>query len=142
MHITQEADYALRIMMRMAEANVSERLRTTQMAEELCVPHRFALKILKRLCQNELLVSSRGLYGGYRLVRPPQTISLYDIISAIDGVPVINRCLADPLACNRGASGYCQAHYALASIQAVLTHELQKCTLDQLVGEDNQEAVG
>lgn len=51
-------------------------------------------KILKRLARHELVQSSRGAKGGYRLARPPEAISLADVIDAMEGPFGLTECSA------------------------------------------------
>lgn len=49
------------------------------------MPERFLLQILRSLVAHHILESTRGVDGGYTLERPPEHISLLDVIEAIDG---------------------------------------------------------
>jgi len=49
------------------------------------MPERFLLQILRTLVTADVLVSTRGVEGGYRLAAPANKISLLDLIEAIEG---------------------------------------------------------
>jgi FeS assembly SUF system regulator len=49
-------------------------------------------KLLKLLARHQLLVSHRGVRGGYSLARAPQTIAIYDIVSALEGPVALSAC--------------------------------------------------
>jgi Rrf2 family protein len=49
------------------------------------MPERFLLQILRNLVTHGILRSTRGVEGGYSLTRPPEQISLLDVIEAIEG---------------------------------------------------------
>lgn len=49
------------------------------------MPERFLLQILRNLVTHGILRSTRGVDGGYALTRPPEEISLLDVIEAIEG---------------------------------------------------------
>jgi Rrf2 family protein len=49
------------------------------------MPERFLLQILRNLVTHGILTSTRGVEGGYTLDRPPDQISLLEVIEAIDG---------------------------------------------------------
>ncbi|HEY1067768.1 MAG TPA: Rrf2 family transcriptional regulator, partial [Pirellulales bacterium] len=57
----------------------------SRLAETGHMPERFLLQILRNLVTHGLLRSTRGVEGGYTLVREPEDISLLDLIEAIDG---------------------------------------------------------
>lgn len=49
------------------------------------MPERFLLQILRNLVNHGILRSTRGVDGGYSLTRPPEQVSLLDLIEAIEG---------------------------------------------------------
>ncbi len=49
------------------------------------MPERFLLQILRNLVTHGILRSSRGVDGGYTLIKAPDEVSLLDIIEAIEG---------------------------------------------------------
>jgi len=49
------------------------------------MPERFLLQVLRSLVNHGILVSTRGVDGGYRLSRPASEITLLDVIEATDG---------------------------------------------------------
>lgn len=54
-------------------------------ADAYGIPVTFLLRILQQLVRANILISKRGPHGGYVLGRPAETISILDIIQAIDG---------------------------------------------------------
>jgi len=56
------------------------------------IPSHFLSKILQELVRKKLLVSTKGPAGGYRLAREASAISLFDVIKAIDGPDIFERC--------------------------------------------------
>ena len=65
MRITQESDYALRILTALAERD--EVVDANSLAEETSVTLRFTLKILNKLTKNGFVSSFKGAKGGYKL---------------------------------------------------------------------------
>jgi Rrf2 family protein len=60
-------------------------LRIRDIAESFGIPERYLVQILLQLKGAGLVASTRGAAGGYRLARPASTISLSEILAAIDG---------------------------------------------------------
>ncbi len=85
MRISAKAEYACVAMLELA-ANFAEPqpLPIKAIAEAQDVPQNFLVQILLQLKTAGLVVSVRGASGGYQLARPPQAITLADIINAID----------------------------------------------------------
>ena len=82
MHITLETDYAVRIVYFLAQSG--ERVDAGRIAEETGVTLRFSLKILRKLVSGGVVVSYKGAKGGYELARPPEEISLADVIEQVE----------------------------------------------------------
>lgn len=82
-------DYAIVLVTQLAR---SERAwSATELAAETSLPATTVAKILKALARAGLLESQRGKLGGYTLARSPKSITLVDVIEAMDG-PI---CLTD-----------------------------------------------
>ncbi len=85
MKITRKGEYAMRALVDLAQ-NYRKGLRQIQdIVREEEIPGKFLEQILIILKNAGLLQSKRGLGGGYSLNRPPDQISLGEIIRLIDG---------------------------------------------------------
>lgn len=84
MRISARTDYAIRAMAELARTPDAPQ-KAEQLSGSQDIPLRFLLSILRELRQHRLVLSSRGPEGGYRLARPPNEISIADVIRAIDG---------------------------------------------------------
>jgi len=108
MRITQEADYAVRIIDCLARQG--KRLDAGGISEITGVTLRFTLKILRKLVMSGTVVSFKGVRGGYELARKPADINLKQVIEAVDGPIAINRCLSGELTCSH-TEGECGCYY-------------------------------
>ena len=98
MRITQEADYAVRIVDCLARSG--GRLDARTLSETTGVTLRFTLKILRKLLINGIVISFKGVQGGYELAKKPADINMRQVIEAVDGPIAISRCLSDELSCS------------------------------------------
>lgn len=94
MRLSSLADYAV-VMMTAAARHCggAGRLNATMLAEETGVPLPTAQKLVSRLSAAGLIESARGTGGGFRLARPPATISLADIVEAVEGPIALTSCV-------------------------------------------------
>lgn len=90
MHISLEADYAIRIVQCLANEQI--RLGAKAISEKTDVTERFTIKILHKLVNADILKSYKGVGGGYELAREPQNITLLQVLEVIEGPIVISRC--------------------------------------------------
>jgi len=85
MRISAKAEYACAAMLELAGSHGEPQpLRVKSIADAQGISARFLVQILLQLKTAGLVASVRGASGGYQLARPPENISLADIIHAID----------------------------------------------------------
>src|SRR3990172_6481123 len=93
--MSKQTDYGIVIMAHMASVHERELHTARDLADEVHLPLPMVSKTLKSLARGGLLVSQRGVKGGYSLARQPERISLGCIIRAVEGPVAITRC-CDP----------------------------------------------
>jgi Rrf2 family protein len=85
MRISAKAEYACAAMLHLATHHGDPSpVRVKTIAEAQGIDDRFLVQILLLLKTAGLVASVRGASGGYNLVRPPDQITLAEIINAID----------------------------------------------------------
>lgn len=131
MRMTREVDYALRIVAMLSKTGTQ--IEAKQIAEKNNVPYRFALKILRKLVQCEVVKSSRGVNGGYFLNKQPADISLKDIIEIFDGPIAVNHCIETPEICDN--TGICPIRHRLIAAQQKFADELSMVNFAEIAGE-------
>src|SRR5262245_45900103 len=89
MKISAKAEYACLALLALArQGSESAPLRIREISETFDIPERYLVQILLRLKSAGLVSSTRGAAGGYHLARPASTISVGQVLSAIDGPEV------------------------------------------------------
>lgn len=132
MVMTLEADYAVRIVEMLAGSN--KKIDAHTISEEAHVPLRFALKILRKLVSDGLIISYKGAHGGYMLAREPAKISLREVIESVEGPYMISRCQQDEYSCTHTTC--CRFHQIYDEISSVVRTKLDSYTFDILAGTD------
>jgi FeS assembly SUF system regulator len=92
MKLSSFADYAVVLMSAAARHCGHAKLNATTLAAETGIPLPTAQKLVSRLSAAGLLESSRGTGGGVRLSRPPATITLADVVEAVEGPIAMTAC--------------------------------------------------
>ncbi len=132
MRITLESDYALRIISELAQND--EVLDAKTIAEKTSVTQRFALKILHKLVGGDLVVSYKGVNGGYKLKVSSNRITLKDVIELIDGPIAIARCLGSSEVCSLNSDKTaCIYHHIFDKISLELAAKLQNITIEDVL---------
>jgi Rrf2 family protein len=91
--LTKKADYGLMAIKHLAEHPKPGACSTKDVAEAYRIPQELLAKILQRLVRAGLLKSQHGSNGGYVLARDPATITVFEVIRAIDGPLFITSCV-------------------------------------------------
>jgi Rrf2 family transcriptional regulator, cysteine metabolism repressor len=89
-----KAEYACLAMIELASRHrAGQPVQIKTIADTHGISPRFLVQILLQLKGTKLVASSRGAAGGYTLARPPETITLADIISSVDPPPKMDAAL-------------------------------------------------
>jgi Rrf2 family protein len=99
MQITRQSEYAIRTMLELARAPEGELLSTRFISEQQDIPEDFLKKTIKLLALADLVSTQRGTGGGVRLAKPAEQITMFDIITAIEGPISLNVCLSPAYNC-------------------------------------------
>ncbi len=130
MHLSCESEYGLKAMIYLAQQPPATVLTLHQIAEANDLPVGFLAKTLQKLTRHGLLQSFRGRRRGYCLARDPSDIRLGEVLEAIEGPDLFNRCLFWGRRC--GDSNPCLLHAGWREIKPHLTEFLETMTLASL----------
>jgi Rrf2 family protein len=85
MKISYKCDYALKIILDLADYYPHQLVHRSEIARRQDVPEKFLEQILRSLIKGGFVQSKKGPNGGYSLSRPPKEISLGEVICLIEG---------------------------------------------------------
>lgn len=85
MQLLAQDEYGLRCLVQVAQHRGPEPLTIQAVARREGLSPEYAAKLMRALRRAELVVSTRGAAGGYRLARPAGEISAWDVIEALGG---------------------------------------------------------
>ncbi len=94
MLITQKTLYALRAIFELAKHKGETPLKASEIAKAQVIPLRFLEVILGQIKRNGLIESKRGYYGGYKLIRPPDKITVGEIFRLMQKTVNPGQCIA------------------------------------------------
>ncbi len=99
LRMSKLTDYGTVVLAHLA-SNDSTCVSAAEVAEASGIAFPTVSKLLKSLAKAELVHSTRGAYGGYRLARQPQEISAAEVIDALEGPVSITECSASDSHCD------------------------------------------
>jgi Rrf2 family protein len=85
MKLSRTVSYAVKATLQLAQSTGDGPVPCSKLASQGNMPERFLLQILRNLVTHGILRSTRGVDGGYALVKPADQISLLEVIEAIEG---------------------------------------------------------
>lgn len=142
MRVTQESDYALRVIIFLYRHGCGERVEARVISEKENIPLRFLLKLLRKMAAAGILRSYRGSGGGYAIEKPPAAVSVREVIEAVEGPIFVNKCLGDEAECNLGRASTCNIHKAMQIIQDKLLANLEDLDFEQILALTNDPQTG
>src|SRR3954463_4810929 len=85
MRVSAKSDYALRALIEMASRQDGKAVSAEELGKQQEIPHGFLQAILADLRRAGIVMSQRGQSGGWRMGRAADTVSVADVIRAVDG---------------------------------------------------------
>lgn len=138
MKLNRESEYGLKAMIYLAQQPPAAVLTLNQIAEASHLPVGFLAKILQKLSRHGLLQSFRGRQRGYCLARDASEIKLRELLEAIEGPDLFERCMFWGRRC--GDSNPCLLHAGWREIKPRVTEYLEGMTLASLAQNGGEDA--
>ena len=134
MKISTKGRYALRIMVDLAQQHSNEFIPLRDVSERQDISEKYAEMIVGLLSKTGFLFSSRGKGGGYKLARPPETITVAAILKAVEGSLAPVACLDIPNnVCPR--AGNCVTLPMWRELERRIDEYLNSVTVADLAGQ-------
>lgn len=133
MKLSVKVDYACRVLAQMARTYGTDELAHIEdLAQAEAVPANYLVQILSELRNGGLIISKRGKQGGYALARPPESVTLYEIVRLIEG---------EVLELNESGEGFSGGHVDAVwrEVRETLETKCRACTLEQMVNRSTDE---
>jgi Rrf2 family protein len=132
--ISQTTEYALRIAVYLASLD-GRPATTAQISAATHIPQQYLAKILRNLARGGLVQSQRGLGGGSTLARPPEEMTIYDVIQVVDPMKRIRVC---PLGLKTHSVRMCPLHHKLDQVIGLAENAYRATTISMLVADPNR----
>ncbi|MBM4165317.1 MAG: Rrf2 family transcriptional regulator [Ignavibacteria bacterium] len=127
---SKSCEYALQSMLYIARKAKNQPILLRDISTELNIPYHFLSKVLQNLVRDGLVVSHRGINGGFFLGRSAEEITLFDIICAIEGKTFFDNCILGFPKCSDEYP--CPAHFQWKDAKSILLEVFQRKTVAEL----------
>lgn len=132
MMISQSAEYALRAVVWLAGYHDGN-LGTGRIAESVKVPPGYLAKVMQKLARAGLVVSEPGRSGGFCLARPAASISVLEVVDAVDPIRLLEGC---PLHLPSHEGRLCPLHRRLDDAARSVRDAFARSTIADLLNEE------
>jgi len=136
---TRESEYALLGLAVLGARPEGAVVSLAEIAAERDLPPAFLAKVFMKLSRNGLLISHRGRGKGYALARPAEAILVLEVLEAVEGIRLYNRCLLWEGHCHD--TNPCPLHFRLQEVNAAFRRALDSVTLADYLGNSEHVRV-
>ena len=132
---TDSGKYAIRAIAYIAAREQPDQpIAAAEVAEAEDIPPYYLAKVLQDLARAGVLESVRGRNGGFRLVRPPESIHVLEVLDAVENIKrLTSECVLGLDQCNDEVS--CPLHNTWKAFRERLLARLDRLTVADLVVE-------
>jgi Rrf2 family protein len=134
LRLSKKADYALMAMKHLAQKGGAPSTSAREIAEQYDIPIELMAKVLQRLVRTGLLISTQGTRGGYLLSRAAGSISVADVIQAIEGPFTVTACSTEKNDCEQ--YGKCSIRDPLWQIRERIVAALGTVTIAEMANDN------
>jgi Rrf2 family protein len=133
LQLTKRTEYGLIALVHMVDRE-GRFVSVREICERYPVPRRLVAEVLKDLCRTELVESQRGAAGGYALARSADSITLGEVVAALEGAPALTSCeaLAPARHGECGVEPTCPIRSPIHKIRQRIWHLMQNTSLSSL----------
>lgn len=137
MKLSKKGEYALRALIDLGIADMVGRdlLRVSEIAQKEKMSVKFLEQVMLQLREAGYVASERGKFGGYRLAKPSNQISLGEIVRLIDGplapIGCVSQTAYTPCSCPDEA--HCGLRMVMMDVRNAIANILDRYTLSNVV---------
>jgi Rrf2 family transcriptional regulator, cysteine metabolism repressor len=146
MMFSTKAEYGVRVMAHLASHDDGRPVSLGAIADSEGLPLAYLEHLVQRLRKAGLVESRRGAHGGYTLARPPERISMAEVVEALEGEIAPIECISadadGALVCTHEAATdrACPTKLLWTRVQGSIVGTLQEMTLSDLVRPPRRKA--
>jgi len=130
---SEAAEYALRAVVWLADHS-DQSWTVRQIALGTQSKPGYLVKVLQALARAGIVASQRGVGGGVSLQADPQTVTILDVLNAVDPMARITHC---PLGLKSHGTKLCALHRRVDEAMAMIQTEFSRATIADLLSDRN-----
>lgn len=131
MRFSTRSRYGTRLMIELAKNYNNGPVELRKIAEVQGISEKYLGQIIIKLKASKMVSSYRGAHGGYYLLRPPNEITLLEIVECLEAHNLISDCIKNKKSCKR--SEQCNARDVWNGLNLKIEEYLENVTLQDLL---------
>lgn len=131
MKLSTKGRYSTRFMLDLALHYGEGPVLLKEIAGRQGISEKYLWQLIPPLKNVGLVCSFRGAHGGYTLAKPPELISLKDIVTTVEGSLCLVECVDDPSLCKRSET--CASRDVWNEVTQKILEVLESFTLQDLI---------
>lgn len=137
MKFSKKSEYGLRALLELTQHQGDRPLQRHEIGERQRIPVEFLEQILLALKRAGVVASQRGIHGGYRLIKPPDEVTVGQVIRILDGPLAPIACVSVTAYqkcrdCPHASASFCPIQDAMGDVRDAIAGILDHYTLSQL----------
>jgi Rrf2 family protein len=133
MKFSTRTTYGLRAVIYLAKNSQYSSLPLASIAQNENISLKYLEKIFSILKKAKIVEAEKGVSGGYFLAKKPNLLSVYDIVSSLEGKIIPFHCINEKGKVLCGSSSQCGASKVLIKVQKAIIKSLQEIKLCDLL---------
>lgn len=129
--LSDAAEYGLRAVVWLAQ-RPGQSQKTREIAEGTRSAQGYLVKVLQALAKAGILAGQRGSHGGFTLLRDPGSLTVLEVVNAVDPIERITTC---PLGLEAHGSCLCPMHRRIDDAMAAIEESFRESTIEDLINE-------
>ena len=144
--LSKETDYGIILLTQIVSTPETMLFSARELGQETGIPQPTVSKILKILTRSGILCSQRGAKGGYSLAVNPSRISIFQVISALEGPVALMECIEHPGDCSQELTCGVKNHWEIinsrvrATLEEISLAEMARPMGPRLIALESGEA--
>lgn len=129
--ISKQIDYALQLIFALDKQKYGEYLSLKKFSTESTISFLFLQKIAKSLREQGIITAEKGKFGGYCLRKPVNTISLREVVEAVEGPIGLSACTRSGHTCSKESQ--CTIKPGIQRLNAAMTTMMNATSIADMI---------
>jgi Rrf2 family protein len=135
LRINRQTDYAIRIVLALANREAGVRLSSSVIQQEMLIPQTYMSRIVAQLAAADLVKTFAGRDGGLQLPRPASEITLKDVVEAFEGPMLLSECMQSKSEDDCPFQTNCPVRTKWGRVQVAMLREMASVSFAELAEE-------